>query len=73
MDFLNEPLPAVSCALLLAGGEVLPVSWRTPNEDAEDAHFAACRVQVPALTAPPQFCNGQNQYLWAALKKSFSM
>lgn len=30
----------------LAGGEVLPVSWRAANEDVENVDLAPCGVQV---------------------------
>lgn len=36
----------ISSPLFLTGGEVLPVSWRTSNEDAEDADSPTGCVQV---------------------------
>jgi len=35
-------------SLLLAGGEVFPVSRRTTHEDVEDVNFAPRRIQVGA-------------------------
>lgn len=32
--------------LFLAGGEVLPVSWRASDEDAENVDLAPCCIQV---------------------------
>lgn len=34
---------------IFEGGQVIPVSWRNVNEDAEDAHPASRRLEVRAL------------------------
>lgn len=44
-------------SLLLAGGEVLPVSRRAANEDVENVNFAPRRIEVRAA----QLCTTQHQ------------
>ena len=45
---LKLAVTIISYSFFLTGGEVLPISWRTAYEDAEDADSTTRRVQVLA-------------------------